>query len=355
MPGHPSATEDDDTGIDPAADLYGGILFHQGRFRRIHRYEHLAALSCRARVTPSTDHSWFSRYLPERLLLGDPGCRDAAIHAIQACIPHARLIPVGAGRIECALLPIGAAFQVAATERRRDGDLFTYDVEIREAGGAVLERWHGLRLRKVEAIAPSDGWTPALLAPYVERRLADLLPQGEIRVAFDRNGTLDVGAPQDREQRTGRAIQMALGRRAVLLRRPDGKVHTDTDAEVSAAHASDLTLAVASRHRIGCDLETVAPRTDVVWTDLLGAPRFALARTIAGQVEEELATAATRVWGVMECLKKAGAPADTPLTLEACHEDGWVTIRAGARRAATYAAPLRGAARRVVLAVTTGI
>jgi enediyne polyketide synthase len=131
-------------------------------------------------------------------------------------------------------------------------------------------------------------------------------------------------------------------------------VETDTDAEVSAAHAGDLTLAVVATGRIGCDLESALPRTEAVWTDLLGEQRFALARAVAREVEEELATAATRVWGVMECLKKAGAPADTPLTLDACHADGWVTIRAGARRAATYAAPLRGAARRVVIAVSIG-
>ena len=348
------AADDDDAGVDPSADLYGGILFHKGRFRRLQRYQRLTALSCRAKIAPSNDDPWFSRYLPAQLLLGDPGCRDAAIHAIQACIPHATLIPVGAERIECARLPIGAAFQVAAVERHRDGDLFTYDVEILTRDGSVLERWHGLQLRKVSAITPPDGWTPALLAPYVERRLADLFPQAEVLVAFDLNGALDAGAPEDRRHRSDRAIRMALGRRLALHRRPDGKPQADCDAEVSAAHAGDLTLAVAATGRIGCDLETALPKAEAVWADLLGERRFALARAVAREVEEEVATAATRVWGVMECLKKSGAPADTPLTLDECHDDGWVTIRAGARRAATYAAPLRGAARRVVLAVSIG-
>ena len=108
---------------------------------------------------------------------------------------------------------------------------------------------------------------------------------------------------------------------------------------MSAAHAGDFTFAVAAAGRIGCDLESAMPRTEAVWADLLGERRFALARAVAREVEEELATAATRVWGVMECLKKLGAPPDTPLTLDACHEDGCVTIRAGARRAVARQAP----------------
>ena len=40
-----------------------------------------------------------------------------------------------------------------------------------------------------------------------------------------------------------------------LHHRPDGKPHTDSGAEVSAAHAGDLTFAVTASQRIGCDLE----------------------------------------------------------------------------------------------------
>ncbi len=42
---------------------------------------------------------WFARYLPATLALPDPGARDAFIHCVQACIPHATVLPIGVDRI----------------------------------------------------------------------------------------------------------------------------------------------------------------------------------------------------------------------------------------------------------------
>src|SRR5262249_21563749 len=81
------------------ADLYGGILFHQARFQRLQGYPSLRATECLAEISPDGASVWFGRYLPDRLVLGDPGARDAAIHGIQACIPHATLLPIGVERV----------------------------------------------------------------------------------------------------------------------------------------------------------------------------------------------------------------------------------------------------------------
>ena len=42
-----------------------------------------------------TQTPWFGRYLPQDLILGDAGARDAAIHALQACVPQGTILPVG--------------------------------------------------------------------------------------------------------------------------------------------------------------------------------------------------------------------------------------------------------------------
>ena len=52
-----------------------------------------------AEIAAGNQTEWFNSFLPAQLVLGDPACRDAAIHAIQACIPHARLVPIGVGEI----------------------------------------------------------------------------------------------------------------------------------------------------------------------------------------------------------------------------------------------------------------
>src|SRR6202158_3942695 len=85
--------------IDPPRDLYGGILFQEGRFRRLGGYRRLRATECLAEIAPDATAAWSARSLPAALLLGDPAARDAAIHGIQACIPHAQLLPIGVERI----------------------------------------------------------------------------------------------------------------------------------------------------------------------------------------------------------------------------------------------------------------
>ena len=62
--------------------------------------------------------------------------------------------------------------------------------------------------------------------------------------------------------------------------------------------------------------------------------------------------AATRVWSAIECLRKAGASADAPLTLAGTERAGWVTLASGDIRIGALAATVRGgAAEPVVFAV----
>ena len=139
----------------PAGDLYGGVLFHQGRFRACSGYRRLRATECLAEISAGRSTVWFGRYLPDRLVLGDPGARDAAIHAIQACIPHATLLPIGVERVVSRGLASDAPLLLAARERSRDGDEFVYDIELITADGGLRERWEGLKLRAVDRIAPA--------------------------------------------------------------------------------------------------------------------------------------------------------------------------------------------------------
>jgi enediyne polyketide synthase len=95
---------------------------------------------------------------------------------------------------------------------------------------------------------------------------------------------------------------------------------------------------VAGRGATGCDLETIAERPAEVWQDLLGAQGWRLARRLAAEAGEGESAAATRVWTVLESMKKAGLPHDAPLTLDAAAaapEGGWLRLRSGRHVAAS--------------------
>ncbi|MAE65188.1 MAG: beta keto-acyl synthase [Phycisphaeraceae bacterium] len=330
--------------MDTDRDLYEtDLLFHEGRFRRLRGYRVLSAIECLADIAPAQDE-WFGGYMPQRLVLGDPGARDAAIHGIQPCIPHARLLPIGVDRIETFCLDASRDWTIHARERSRDGDLFVYDMQIVDADGTIRERWEGLQLKAVEPIQPEPQWPQPLLAPYLQRRMQELAPGSGVAVAMRRNHG-------DRRSTSTRVIEDAVGGPARVHRRPDGKPLLDGDRGVSVSHADGLTLAVAGSGRIGCDAELIDSRPDEAWRDLVGVERIKLVKLISEQTAEATDTAASRAWAAAEALKKAGAAADAPLTLARSGEDGWVTLRSGRLMTATYVAPVKGSAKPVAIAI----
>ncbi|MGH3428825.1 MAG: KR domain-containing protein, partial [Mycobacteriales bacterium] len=160
--------------IEPSRDLYGGILFQGKRFQRLRRYRALAARRCEATVSLEHAEPWFGMLLPHEVVLGDAGARDAVMHAIQCCVPDRTLLPVGIERLYPGVSVHGDEVSVRAVERDRNGDTFTYDVDVRDERGELVERWVGLRLRTVARRDVRQEWLPALLGPYLERRLPEV-------------------------------------------------------------------------------------------------------------------------------------------------------------------------------------
>jgi enediyne polyketide synthase len=187
-----------------------------------------------------------------------------------------------------------------------------------------------------------------LLGPYVERRVQELVSGSAVGVAIE-------GGAAERRLRSDRAIRRAMGEESSVLRRSDGKPWVADGLDVSAAHCSDLTFAVAGSESVGCDIEAVISRDDTLWQGLLGTDRLSLARVIARESGEEKAAAATRVWAASECLKKAGTMVDAPLVLDSTTADGWVLLSSGPLVTATLVATLRGSQERIVLAVLTKV
>lgn len=348
--------------LAPETDLYGKLLFHTGRFRVVRGYHVLTAKECLAELGDAATNGsanddtrrWFSAYLPADLMLGCPAARDGTIHAIQACIPYATILPTGVERIEIHAVRADSARFVEAIERSHDGANFVYDVRVFAPDGALIEAWHGLKLRAVAPAAQHGALSPVLLAPSLERRAAELLGVS-VRVALweergasppstngddNRHGGNGNGhAAAKRREQSDAALSELLDSDTRWSRRPDGRPMTHDDRCVSTSHGAGLTLAVAADEAttLGCDIEPVTARGADLWRELLGPARFALAQQIAGVAGESLDLAATRVWTIIECAAKVGLSHDIPLTLMDFNRDGWLTIRAGRASAMTAA------------------
>jgi enediyne polyketide synthase len=331
--------------INPERDLYGSILFHRGRFRRLSNYRLLKAKECLAEIAPGGTTSWFSQYLPGKLVLGDPGARDAAIHAVQACVPHAILLPIGVDRVLLNPARDGMPLFAHAQERAHNGNTFTYDLQVMEADGRVRERWEGLRLRAMGSVTHRGPWDVSLLSPYLERRVEELIPGSLVTLALEED------ADAERRVHSNRVMQLALGENLDVLRRPDGKPLTTGKRAICAAHTGSLTLAVAGPGPLGCDIEQVVERSASAWQDLLGEYRAALAGIIAHNAGEDYSTSATRAWCASECLKKAGAGFNAPLLFTASEAEGWVLLSSGRLKLATCVAQVRDHEGNVVIAV----
>jgi len=332
--------------LDPATELYGGILFQGTRFQRLRGYHRVAARHVDVDVAATAAGGWFAGFLAGDLLLGDPGLRDALMHGIQVCVPHATLLPAGIDRVHAAgpgLADVGGA-RFSATERSRDGDTYVYDIAVRTPDGTLVERWDGLRL---QAVRKGDGrgpWPGPLLGTYLERALEDLLG-ARIAVAVEPDG--DAGA--SRSTATELAAGRVFGGPVEVRHRPDGRPEVGGDRVVSVAHAAGVTLCVGGSGTLGCDLESVADRA---WPTLLG-PHDGLAEQIGRDTGEAPDTAATRVWTAIECLRKVGLPVHSPLAVTAVGPDGWLTLASGTLRVATLVTSLRDHPDPVVAAVLT--
>jgi enediyne polyketide synthase len=294
--------------VDPQRELYGSLLFHGPRFRRLTGYRGLSARYSWAEIASASDQRWFNPYLPGTLILGDAAARDAALHSIQACVPDAVLLPLSVDRISPCRLSTSETLIAHASERWQEGNTYCYDLELRSPDGAVREYWQGLQLQKVEDAKTQD-WPDPLVAACLEWRVRRATPGARVFAAFERDGSVD------RRRRSERAIQRALGSPWPVRWRADGKPEVDAPLVVSAAHSNSLTLAVAGSEAVACDLEPVCERPEEMWRDLLGQERWLLARLIANQANEDLHTAATRVWTAVETLAKVESSRNGPLVL----------------------------------------
>jgi enediyne polyketide synthase len=340
--------------LDAATDLYGGIFFQGKRFQRVLGYRRLAATSCAVEISAGSGDEWFGSYFSRTLVLGDPGARDAFMHGIQCCVPNATLLPAGVERIYPAH-PDELTGQVIlhAAERNRDGDTYTYDLEVCAEDGRILERWEGLRLQAVRKTDGSGPWIPPLLGPFLERQAEELTGSG-VRCAVEPDPPSGANGRDARRRQTKVAMGRMLDRPVVVSYRGDGKpVIADEGIAVSSSHGAGVTLAVAGSGTVACDVEQVQERLSEDWQGLLTTEQFALAELIQRERGEGPSVAATRVWSAVESLRKAGRTLSGPITLAPDGPPGWVLLESGAAKIVTFVTSVLDQPDLVVFAILT--
>ncbi|MGH3829135.1 MAG: SDR family NAD(P)-dependent oxidoreductase [Pseudonocardiaceae bacterium] len=303
-------------------DLYGPLYFHTGRFRRVQTLSAPGARSCRAQVLADDDGAWFPGTDTE-LLLGNPGVNDATVHALQACVPHRRLLPVGCDRLIIDPHTSGGVLELRAVERHAAGGEYVWDATALDHSGQPVISWNGLRLRDVGPLPRTDPWPLALLAVYLERSATALGLDTQLRVA--------VTAGEARGAEPGQA-----------------------PGAVSRSHLGALTLSVGATGLVACDWEAVAQRPREEWRRLLGLELTALVTQLRAPCAEPESTVATRVWTALECLAKIGRAPTVPLVLGGVHEGGWVLLRGGDCLIASTAVSVAGVPAPVAVAILTG-
>ncbi len=310
--------------LSPEGDLYGRILFHQGRFRCITAYHELEAKRCVAGISSSVKQQWFARYLPGDMLLGDAAMRDAVIHCVQACIPHKTVLPTGVDSVSMSAIWATKTAIVTAEEREHNGDDFIYDVKVEDANGQICERWSGLRLHAVAPIETQHAWPAALLAPYLERRLGDIMPSADLRISL--------------HEATANEIAKSF------CHRPDGKPEEEAhpETEVSRSHCGSLLLTARSQQPVGCDMEQCVDRDGASWRGLLGEQWLSLAEMIATEGHIRLRDASTQAWTLKESLRKCGAAFDQHLQFNTRTTDGWTILSSGEWQAASFRTSIQG-------------
>jgi enediyne polyketide synthase len=178
-------------------------------------------------------------------------------------------------------------------------------------------------------------WPAALLAPYIERRLADILPSGGLRVALN-----ETAPNQDSK---------------CSCHRPDGKPeeweHSGT--HLSRSHCGGLVLTARSRQLVGCDMELCADRSEVSWRGLLGEHWLSLAQMMATESNIPMQDAATQVWTLKESLRKCGALFDQHLQIQTRTSDGWTVLSSEGLHAATFRASIQGSEDEIAFAFLT--
>jgi enediyne polyketide synthase len=308
----PAVLSEPDSEPMAGSPLYGPLFFHGPAFQRVRGYHRLSAYRCLGTITADPEARWFGNFHDQRLLLGDPGARDAFVHILQGCLPNRRLVPVGAAEIWTHRRPEGL-LTIHARQRAEEGDELVFDFVVGSHDQLVVEEWHGLRLRAVGPLA-QPRLPVELLGAYVTRSLRHEHPDFALDVA------VAPAARTDRHRSQEVASWLVDG---AVTHATDGALVSTVGGSASASHIDGYVLVAASPGRVAVDCEVIGA-ADV---PLPGGDRD-IAAELARSGAPDMRGAAYRVWTCREVLRKLRSPRAAPLVVRTSEGANWAVLEA---------------------------
>ena len=323
-------------GIDPLRDIYGRFLFQGDRFQRMGAIQELdrdhAVFTSESRKPEVVSRSAFGES-GFSLLLGDPFLRDILLQAGQLTIPQETCLPVQIQQIErfgnTANEP--GKRVVVAPYKVREQNEYVAEVYVTDEAGQMLERLTGYRLRILDE-DPARPTAEELVDPtsrdehLLGMALAEALRQFEIKspaLAISYLPGLHQEHRAARHQREIPVIDRAVNRwfsetgqtpQPIEVAWTDaGKPYLNQLAlnqpklnqlDLSLSHDDGCCFVVVGEGPQGCDVQPLEKRSLTRWEGLFDIPcRELMAALVHGG--EEVDRAGTRVWTMMESVRKA--------------------------------------------------
>jgi enediyne polyketide synthase len=287
-----SRRADDGCALAASQLVYRGTCFHGPRFQRIIAIEQSNAWECAARIGGEHCGDWYAPLLPRGFTGGDPALRDAAIHAIQLCVPHQLVLPIAVEEVSLGKLASGTTYTMHARQRSAERGRYAFDMEIAGPTGEIVERWVGLQLQRVPPplAAEPRPMDPMLLEPLVGRLI---LEEWRLPAA-----TFAVGVALEPIRSRGSTQALARAQRTWSGAGRDN---------VTTSHADDITLVLASAgHPLAVDLQFMPNYDPEEWCLMLGPERTAFAFGLLREFQLSKETAFLYTWTLSECLVKLG-------------------------------------------------
>jgi enediyne polyketide synthase len=397
-------------GIVDGTELYGPLRFPAGRFRRVAFLPALTSRNCRALLRGTDNKPWFGEGVAPLaeppLILGSPGVNDAAMHVLQACVPHRKLMPVGCESLTCSGAVVSGAVEVRATERSAGGGEYIWDVQAVDTDGRPVASWTGLRLRDAGPLRRDAPWSPMLLAVYLERGIAALGLDPELRItvraghprqaagipvrsagdaapgsAANVSGEVPEGDGATGSHDGGRGEAVAgiyaiaggpaasgspgAGSGSAQLRL--GSVlypAAGSGGRARRSHLDGLTLTVDGAFPAACEWEAADGGRNAdggeEWAEDLGPGFAALRKELLERCDEPAALVDARLWTAAQCISKAGRRSgQQPIVIRTEGAPGpgdgrdghWVLLRTGDAAIASTIVQVADVASPVALAI----
>lgn len=127
--------------LDPKDGMYGSIFFQGPMFQNVVAYHDISSKHCLAKVRVPAGAERHAG-LESPTILDSPVVRDAFLHAVQACVPEYRILPIAIESIDAYGFHGGHVF-LSARERQRNDKEFIYDLDVYDPTGKCVERIRG--------------------------------------------------------------------------------------------------------------------------------------------------------------------------------------------------------------------